>query len=179
MSNLWEELYQTFTQALKKKNPPTVRIAYQRYMAARQQFDRLSEQNEKYEEYRDIFAKYADEYEDALIEFGKQNLSADMIYHMEQVMLKDDNPIIESLYEAFYRNNKTKVNASMLSQPFVGGAKTAPSWVRTARKVTINGKRGKPATKKTVYRNNNTGDVRVRKMVPRPDGTMRATYVKF
>jgi hypothetical protein len=52
-------------------------------------------------------------------------------------------------------------------------------WVRTARKATINGKRGKPAVKKTVYCNSATGEMRVRKMVPRRDGTVRATYVKF
>ena len=53
------------------------------------------------------------------------------------------------------------------------------TWERTDRKVTVKGGRGKPCSKKTVYRCSKTGELRVRKMVARPDGTKRATYVKF
>jgi hypothetical protein len=35
------------------------------------------------------------------------------------------------------------------------------------------------SVKKTVYRNATTGELRVRKMVSKPDGRLRATYVKF
>ena len=52
--------------------------------------------------------------------------------------------------------------------------KIKAKWVRTASKVAVKG-----GSLKTVYRNSNTGEQRVRKMVARPDGTKRATYVKF
>jgi hypothetical protein len=62
-----------------------------------------------------------------------------------------------------------------------GGAtknKTA-RWLPTKRKVSVKGARGKPASSKTVYRNSATGELRVRKMVARSDGSKRASYVKF
>ena len=55
----------------------------------------------------------------------------------------------------------------------------APKWIKTARKATVSGGRGKPAVIKTVYRNSETGEHRVRKMATRRDGTQRVTYVKF
>ena len=58
-------------------------------------------------------------------------------------------------------------------------AATKAKWVRTARKATVKGGRGKPATQKTVYRNSTTGELRVRKLVARPDGTRRVSYIKF
>jgi hypothetical protein len=54
-----------------------------------------------------------------------------------------------------------------------------PKWIKTDRKVTVKGGRGKPAAKKTVYRNAANGELRVCKMVARSDGSKRASYVKF
>ena len=67
---------------------------------------------------------------------------------------------------------------------FAGGGKhtskrPVSKWVSTGRKVSIKAGRGKPAALKTVYRNSKTGEQRVRKMVARPDGSKRASYVKF
>jgi hypothetical protein len=50
-------------------------------------------------------------------------------------------------------------------------------WVSTGRKATVVTNR-KP-TQRTVYRNSSTGELRVRKMVVRPDGTRKVTYVKM
>ena len=58
-------------------------------------------------------------------------------------------------------------------------ATTTPKWIKTARKATVSGGRGKPPVKKTVYRNSKTGEQRVRKMATRPDGSKRVAYVKF
>jgi hypothetical protein len=57
----------------------------------------------------------------------------------------------------------------------VGGSKQGNKWVSTKRIVAT----GRAGTKKTVYRNSSTGDVRVRKLVSRPDGSKRYAYVKF
>jgi hypothetical protein len=66
------------------------------------------------------------------------------------------------------------------TKPTNGKAAVRAKWVRTARKVTVKGARGKPAAQKTVYRNSATGELRVRKLVARPpDGIRRASYVKF
>ena len=67
-----------------------------------------------------------------------------------------------------------------LSQAGGGVVKThAAKWTKTTRKVIVEGVRGKPDTKKTVYRNTTTGELRVCKMAARKDGTKRASYVKF
>jgi hypothetical protein len=55
---------------------------------------------------------------------------------------------------------------------------TAATWKRTARKVTIKKARG-PDVTKTVYRNSATGELRVRKLVSRSDGSKRVSYVSF
>ena len=80
-------------------------------------------------------------------------------------------------------NNKTGLRAWVL-QPLkasTGGSSKhtkrssiAAKWVRTTRKVAVKG-----GSRKTIYRNGNTGEQRVRKMVAKPDGSKRATYVKF
>ena len=54
-----------------------------------------------------------------------------------------------------------------------GGKNTKPKWINTKRTTTVK------SVKKTVYRNSVTGELRVRKMVPRSDGRIRATYVKY
>jgi hypothetical protein len=52
-------------------------------------------------------------------------------------------------------------------------------WVSTGDKASVKAGRGKPASLKTVYRNTASGELRVRKMVARPDGNKRVSYVKF
>ena len=79
---------------------------------------------------------------------------------------------------------KQKENAAFLtwagkSDGRGGGNRGGVKWVKTGRKAMVKGGRGKPPTSKTVYRNSMTGESRVRKMVARPDGTKRATYVSF
>jgi hypothetical protein len=54
-----------------------------------------------------------------------------------------------------------------------GGKPNGAKWTRTSRKVDV-----KHVTK-TVYRNSKTGELRVRKLVARPDGSRRVSYVKF
>ena len=72
-------------------------------------------------------------------------------------------------------------NARAQANPNAGGsAKTNNArWLPTQRKVSVKGARGKPAASKTVYRNSATGELRVRKMVARSNGSKRASYVKF
>ena len=81
--------------------------------------------------------------------------------------------------------NAKPPNASFLTwnnSPVVGGKRRASNsvkWAKTGRKAMVKGGKGKPPTSKTVFRNSSTGELRVRKMVVRQDGTKRATYVKF
>ena len=56
---------------------------------------------------------------------------------------------------------------------------TTAKWVCTARKVSVKSGKGKPMTHKTVYRNSNTGELRVRKITVHPGGSRRISYVKF
>jgi hypothetical protein len=53
------------------------------------------------------------------------------------------------------------------------GGRKKQTWISTKRTTTVK------SVKKTVYRNTTTGELRVRKMVSKPDGRLRATYVKF
>jgi hypothetical protein len=50
-------------------------------------------------------------------------------------------------------------------------------WMLTSRTVTTTIQ--KQQKTRAVYRNTATGELRVRKMVTRPDGTKRASYIKF
>jgi hypothetical protein len=71
-------------------------------------------------------------------------------------------------------------NTTSCYTPHGGAAvKKTTKWIKTDRKVTVKGGRGKPAAKKTVYRNAANGELRVCKMVARGDGSKRASYVKF
>ena len=58
--------------------------------------------------------------------------------------------------------------------PMAGGGRkrraTTPKWIKTDRKV--------KGTGKTLYRNNETGELRIRKMVSCQNGTKRVSYVK-
>ena len=56
---------------------------------------------------------------------------------------------------------------------FRGGGRKTQKWINTKRTTTVK------SVKKTMYRSATTGELRVRKMVSRPDGRLRATYVKF
>jgi hypothetical protein len=56
---------------------------------------------------------------------------------------------------------------------------TTSKWVSTGDKASVKDGRGKPASLKTVYRNTASGELRVRKMVARPGGNKRVSYVKF
>ena len=73
------------------------------------------------------------------------------------------------------KNNKPKTHTNISKK-----AKQASSkWVSTGRKATVVTKRKPLSTaQRTLYRNNSTGELRVRKMAARPDGTRKVTYVK-
>jgi hypothetical protein len=60
-----------------------------------------------------------------------------------------------------------------------GKVHVVAKWVSTGRNVTIKATRTKPSSTKRVFRNSATGELRVRKMAVRPDGSRRATYVRF
>ncbi len=57
--------------------------------------------------------------------------------------------------------------------------KGAARWQATARKVKIVAKKGNKATKRTVYKNSVSGELRVRKATVARDGTRKYVYVKF
>jgi hypothetical protein len=82
-------------------------------------------------------------------------------------------------FKAFVANKQSNVNltfdydAYVPYVPYIGGG-AAAKWISTKRTAIVKGTK-----KKTVYRNSKTGELRVRKMVVRPDGTKRASYVKL
>jgi hypothetical protein len=99
-----------------------------------------------------------------------------------QILKRGDYLVVTG--NSFYRVSGLAFDTTYEMSVMSGGnkkktpAKTA-KWTRTGRKVTVQGSRGKPSTVKTVYRNTTTGEQRVRKMVARPDGSRRVSYVKF
>jgi mannose/fructose-specific phosphotransferase system component IIA len=64
---------------------------------------------------------------------------------------------------------------SMKTMKKTHGKNPACKWIRTTRKVHVK----KSSDTRTVYRNMATGELRIRKMVARPDGTRRVSYIKF
>ena len=78
-------------------------------------------------------------------------------------------------------HRKKKASSAKKKKTTAGKKKASSSvatWKRTARKVTIKKARG-PDVTKTVYRNSATGELRVRKLVSRSDGSKRVSYVSF
>ena len=99
-------------------------------------------------------------------------------------------PNLKHVYDVNYTNASPTIGSWIFAQAAGGGKRKSSTkkkkmvvkravtrWTSTGRTTTVHQKG--VSVSKTVYRSSTTGELRVKKMVARTGGGVRATYVKF
>jgi hypothetical protein len=106
-------------------------------------------------------------------------------YRFTQLCKNDNNTALDGCADdgSVISPNVFKITSNFVAVGGRGGGgsnkRAKGKWTRTTRKARVKIVGSSSFATKTVYRNTATGELRVRKMVARPDGTKRASYAKF
>jgi hypothetical protein len=171
-------------------NPQAIRVAYDVYLEFESQFKTVEDydrENATRIRRWDAFKEKEEFLYELLDAFTKQNVSTEQYTTLLWDSNGDQRTMLK-VYKDYYKTvpMQNRPNPAFATTGWGGKGRkratpkrAAPKWIQTARHVTVKGNRGKPDSTKVVFRNSATGELRVRKMVVRSDGTKRASYVKF